>query len=138
MDKINGFRFSLGASPKKRCLEPGLPRFARWILWVALLSSCQSARMPAKSLDESAEDVQRAVGAVAGALGGKAMSEEEVKRLAHDLRTDENAKTAVKSITAAMDPQQPGRVKYSPATGKRYAPHLEYDPETGVKLEYVK
>lgn len=136
MDKINGFHIFFRASPKKRGF--GLLRLGCGILCAALLSSCQSARMPVKSPDESAEDVQRAVGVVAGALGGKAMSEDEVKRLARDLRTDENTKTAVKSITASMDPRQPGRVKYSPATGKRYAPHLEYDPETGVKLEYVK
>ncbi len=60
-------------------------------------------------------------------MSGKEMSDQDVDKLITDIQTDEEAQSAVNSITNSMDPQNQKRIKYSPATGKRYSPNLEYD-----------
>jgi beta-xylosidase len=80
-----------------------------------------------------------AVKTVAESVGGREMSDQDMKNLIRDIRTDPDTRSAVEAIQSAVNPQSDdGRIKFSPATGKRYAPHMEYDPETGVKLEYVQ
>lgn len=105
--------------------------------FVLPMVSCQTVR-PSLNSNENLEDVQQAIGTVAGALSGQPMSKEDVNKLMRDIRTNPDSRSAVESMATTMDPQNRGRVKYSPATGKRYAPHLEYDPETGVRLEYLE
>ena len=101
------------------------------VIFVAL--GCASAR-PAKN---GAED-QKAMTAVIGAVGGKQMTEEEMKKMMKSIENDPEAKSAVESISNTFDPTQGRKIKYSPATGKRYSADMEYDPETGVKLEYLE
>ena len=105
------------------------------ILAVGLMS-CQSVKHSQKN-NESMADVKEAVKTIAETVSGQEMSDKDVNKLIKDLRTDPEAQSAVKVIKDSLSGDDAGRIKYSPATGKRYAPHLEYDPETGVKLEYV-
>lgn len=87
---------------------------------------------------ESSADMKQAVKTIAESVSGQDLSDKDVNRLIKDLREDPEAQSAVTAIKESVSGEQAGRIKYSPATGKRYAPHLEYDPETGVKLEYVE
>jgi hypothetical protein len=82
------------------------------------------------------EDLVEAVTAwetVGEAITGQEMTPDELEALAQDLRKDKDAQSALESISTALDPQKI-RVKYSPATGKRYSADMEFCPETGVKL----
>ena len=88
------------------------------------------------SAEEDRKDVEGAIETIAEAISGKDMTEEEVDQLKDQLRNDSEAQSAIQAITDSVS-EKP-RIKYSPATGKRYAPHMEVDPETGVKLEWVE
>ncbi|MDP8212504.1 MAG: hypothetical protein P9X22_04320 [Candidatus Zapsychrus exili] len=90
-----------------------------------------------RSDEETAEDVSTALLSVAEALKGDVVDDEELRKIASDVRNDEQAKSAIESITNSKDGQVL-RFKYSPATGKRYASHLEICPDTGVRLEWVE
>ena len=89
-----------------------------------------------QSQEETGEDVQNALSAVAGALSGKTLDEEDLRSLEKQIRTDEDAQTAIRAISESVGGQAPV-VKYCPVTGKRYAAHMEFCPEHNVKLEIV-
>ena len=92
---------------------------------------------PVQSQEETEEDVQEALSAVAGALSGKPLDEDDLRNLEKQIRTDEEAQTAIQAITGSVGGKVPV-VKYCPITGKRYAAHMEYCPEHNVKLEIVE
>lgn len=100
--------------------------------FLPFVSGCQTAGK------ESSAEMKQAVKTIAESVSGQELSDKDVNRLMKDLREDPEAQSAVTAIKGSISGEQAGRIKYSPATGKRYAPHLEYDPETGVKLEYVE
>ena len=85
------------------------------------------------SEEEELIDAVTALESVSEAITGRELTQEELRQLSNDLRKDEAAQSAIKSISTALDPNKV-RVKYSPATGKRYNADMEYCPETGVKL----
>ncbi len=101
---------------------------------VFFLAGCQTAA-PIKTEEETSDDVESALSAVAGALGGKELDQEDLKRLEKQIRTDEDAQSAIQVITESVGGD--AQVKYCPITGKRYAPHLEMCPEHAVLLEIV-
>jgi hypothetical protein len=103
---------------------------------VALLAGCQTAA-PVQGPEETREDVEESLTAVAGALSGKQLSEEDVRNLEKQLREDEKAQSAVQAITESISTKAPV-VKYCPVDGKRYAPHMETCPEHGVPLKIVE
>jgi hypothetical protein len=74
--------------------------------------------------------------AVAGALGGKQLTEEELRELERQLKTDAEARSAVEVITGSVGGQLPS-VKYCPVCARRYAPNLELCPEHQAQLETV-
>lgn len=98
------------------------------------LSSCQTIKTKKHQL-EYLNESQEAIGTIAEAVTGRPMTEEEKKALGDQLRRDPDAQSAVESIANSIS--EPVRMKYSPSTGKRYAPHLEYDPETGAQLLWL-
>ncbi|MCD4779718.1 MAG: hypothetical protein K8S27_04110 [Candidatus Omnitrophica bacterium] len=83
--------------------------------------------------EEDLVDAVTAWETVSEAITGQEMTEDELRNLARDIRKDKDAQSALESIATALDPQKV-RVKYSPATGKRYSADMEICPETGVKL----
>jgi hypothetical protein len=87
---------------------------------------------PVETTSEQLEAAQKVV----GAMGNKEVSREDLKALATDMQRDPESRSAVQKIIGVTD-EKPV-IKYSPATGKHYSGDLEYDPETGVKLEVLK
>jgi len=85
------------------------------------------------SEEENIIDAATALGSVSEAITGKEMTEDELRGLAKDLRTNEETQSAVKKIADSLEGKNIV-IKYSPATGKRYSADMEYCPETGVKL----
>jgi hypothetical protein len=108
-------------------------------LFVLIFSGCAATPRPLSAQPSSVETkadqldaAQKVVGAVAG---GRDMTPADMKRVARDVRTDKEAGSVVSEIVGTSGNPV---VKYSPATGKHYSGDLEYDPETGVKLEVIK
>lgn len=106
----------------------------RMILPCLLFAGC-STMQKVEDQREYLKETETAVGAIAEAVTGQKLTDEERKRLEQQIRNDPDAQSAVQAI--ADSHTKPMRMKYSPATGKRYAGHLEYDPETGVKLLWL-
>lgn len=59
----------------------------------------------------------------------------QFQSVAVDIYQNEESRSAAKKILG-VDAEKPV-VKYSPVTGKHYSGDLEFDPETGAKLEVV-
>ncbi|MBF0486336.1 MAG: hypothetical protein HQL16_07485 [Candidatus Omnitrophica bacterium] len=72
---------------------------------------------------------------VVGGMTGKPVSREDMKRVAKDIRSNKESRSAVEKIIGAETAKPV--VKYSPVTGKHYSGDLDVDPETGVKLEIL-
>ena len=79
------------------------------------------------------ENAVQAIKTVSEALSGKKLSNEDAVNLTKSIVKDKGARSAIEEIGNAVVPGRV-RVKYSPATGKRYSADMEYCPETGVKL----
>ncbi|MCA9398577.1 MAG: hypothetical protein KC618_02425 [Candidatus Omnitrophica bacterium] len=112
-----------------------------FVMLIFVCAGCQTTQQQTANSQRPPETMQdeiQSLGSVAGAMsGGESLSEEELKALAKDLRKDPEARSAVEAITESVS-QPVKRVKYSPATGKRYAPNMTEDPETGVPLEWLE
>lgn len=104
------------------------------ILLCLLTAGCSTMKK-VEDQREYLQETEMAVGAIAEAVTGQKLTEEEKERLEKQMRNDPDAQSAVHAIADAHT--KPLRMKYSPATGKRYAGHLEHDPETGVKLLWL-
>ena len=101
---------------------------------------CQTVSPPNSQDQKKAEnlqEVQSALGVVAGAVAGKELSPEELKKLGQQIQSDPAVQSAVAEITDTLS-VQPAVVKYCPLDGQRYAPELEYCPVHGVVLETLK
>ena len=118
----------------KSSIQDDLRIFTVLLFALTVLSGCATATK-SRSSQESEKEVQEALSAVAGALSGKQLSEEEVRELERQIRTDEEAQTAIQAITESVGGKP--IVKYCPVTGKRYAAHIETCPEHDVQLEIV-
>lgn len=81
----------------------------------------------------SHQDMQ-AIGQIVNTVSGQEMTPAQIQKMAQDIQKDPASKEAVEKILFG---QQDRVIKYSPKTGKHYSGHLEFDPETGVKLEVL-
>ena len=63
-------------------------------------------------------------------------TDQKLQAVAIDLQKNPESRQAAEKILGVN--QQAPVVKYSPVTGKHYSGDLEFDPETGAKLEVVK
>lgn len=93
---------------------------------------CAGTRKDTKFGKEMMDDPE-AMKAVAESITGQKLDDKQLRKLSQDLKNDPEARQAVKMVTESVQGNAPV-AKYSPVTGKRYAPNMEYDPETGVKL----
>jgi hypothetical protein len=102
---------------------------------VLILGGCRTVS-PTGHKGETEQETQKALSAVAGAVSGKPLSDEDLRNLEKQIREDEGAQTAVQAITESVGGKAP-LVKYCPVDGQRYAPHMEICPEHHVPLEIV-
>jgi len=107
-----------------------------FLFFLLIFIGCQTAPKNTRHNESSAE-VQAALESVVEAVAGKNVSEEEMKRLTRQLRTDKEAQSAVQSITNALS-QEKRVFKYCPDDGKRYAAHLTTCPDSNTLLLEVE
>ena len=110
-------------------------RFLTIFLTALFVSGCQTAS-PVHSSTEAREDATGALSAVAGAISGKPLSQEDLRHLEKQIQTDEEAQTAVRAITESVGGKA-AAVKYCPVNGERYAPQFEVCPVHHVPLKIV-
>lgn len=111
------------------------------VIIVFFLSGCFSLTPEQKEMktmvlenqNEDPEGVVTAFESVVESYVGQNITPEQAERVVQQLKTDKEAQSAVIAIKDGLDPSKV-RVKYSPATGKRYSASMEFCPETGVKL----
>jgi len=113
--------------------------YAPVFLFSVLLFGCATttnrplkSSRPVETTSEQLDAAQKVV----GAMGNKEVSRKDLNTLATDMQKNPESRSAVQKIIGVSD-EKPV-IKYSPATGKHYSGELEYDPETGVKLEVLK
>jgi hypothetical protein len=101
------------------------------ILFLLPFTGCQSVP---KSGPESDQETLQAVGSATEALTGKQLTEEEKRQLLRDLQKDEDAQSAMKSISGALDVKQTG-IKYCPVDGRRFSADVIDCPDHKVQLK---
>lgn len=106
-----------------------------YVCLILFIYGCQTVK-PSPSVNAD-DDIDAALHEVAEALTGKELSQKDMKNLEKQIRHDKEARSAIDSIQDSLSNKKPV-VKYSPVTGKRYAESMEFDPETGVKLEILE
>ncbi len=94
------------------------------------LWGCQTASVLAPKSNKKEE--KESLISVAESLSGKTISEQQLKTIYQDPQS----RSAVDSVKQSFDTKK--RMKYSPRTGRRYAPSMERCPDTGVKLEWLE
>jgi hypothetical protein len=85
------------------------------------------------SAETAAQQID-AVQKVVSGMTGRQVSSEDMRRVAREVEKDPESRAVMQKILSSGSVP---REKYSPATGKHYSAELEFDPETGVRLEFV-
>ena len=104
-------------------------------LLVALIfwGGCQSVP---RSQGESSQDTMEAMTTVTEAIVGKDLSQEDMKKLNQQMRTDRDARAAVQVLTDTMSGA--AAIKYCPMDGERFAASLTQCPTHKVELKEVE
>ncbi len=109
-----------------------------FIIGLALtISGCRTAQTKQPLNKDDSKETVSALKALAGSYKGKPLSDEEAKALAKDLANNEEAKSAVQSITGAVGGERVV-VKYCPVDGKRFSGRVVVCPEHHVPLKEVE
>jgi hypothetical protein len=85
---------------------------------------------------ESRAEELSAIESVVGAISGQKLTDEERRKMLHNLRKDEEAQSAVLAIKDGVTSEK-AVVKYCPRDGKRYHARFTMCPEHNVPLETV-
>lgn len=99
------------------------------------MSSCQTVSSSKKSQATKVSG-DEAIASIAEVWAGKRLTTEEVENLKKQLKTDKDARSAIQAITGSVATKREG-IKYCPAAGEHYAPHLEICPVHKIKLKAV-
>lgn len=106
-------------------------------------SGCQTTRSSRRGSTEGKgqsvetnKDAQEALTSVVESISGQDLTEQDLRRLNKQLRSDKDAQSAVQVLTDSIGGNA-AQIKYCPVTGKRYAPHIVKCPEHGVDLKEI-
>ncbi len=90
---------------------------------------CGSQKSSYKVSKEDMQSISQIVN-----MSGQDLTPAQIQRITKDIQKDPASKEAIEKILFGQKEQV---IKYSPKTGKHYSGDLEFDPETGVKLEIL-
>ncbi len=107
-----------------------IPAFAGMTL--VLFVGCQT---PTKN-NTSPHDIS-AITTMTTGLTGQSISEDDMRKVAKQMQTDPEAKSAIAAIGGSFT-QQPDDVKYCPVDGTRYSGNLTKCPKCGAVLKPVQ
>jgi len=86
---------------------------------------------------ESAQETVSAVGSIAGAISGRELTEQDLRKVSRQIQNDREAKQAVERITRALSSPGVG-VKYCPVDGRRYDARFFRCPDHDVLLKELE
>jgi len=115
-----------------------------WFFCVLFVFGCSTAQhnvgnnlSSTPPRQETSQEAISAMKSVTSSISGEKISDEDLKSLDKELKKDEEAQSAVRTITDALSEKRV-IIKYCPVTGKRYSPSLKKCPIHGVELIVVE
>lgn len=90
------------------------------------------ATAPTETRQQEVQSIQ----SVVGALSGKPVTEQDLRKLSTDIKKDKDAQAALNAIASPMT--QGAHVKYCPVDGKRFGGNLKTCPDHGGELKDVE
>ncbi len=106
------------------------------LILVCLVSSCQTVSSSKKGQATKVSG-DEAIASIAEVWAGKHLTQEEVEGLKKQMKTDQEARSAIQAITGSVATKRDG-IKYCPIAGEHYAPHVEICPVHKIKLKMVE
>lgn len=108
-----------------------------WLTILVFLSSmagCATRQKDSarKVNQENLEDLRT----VAGAMAGKAITDDDLKKLNQQLKTDKDAQSAVSTLTNTLSGTKKV-IKYCPVCGERFAASVKTCPTHNVELKVL-
>lgn len=105
------------------------------VIFMSGFSGCQTTKSTISQTDVR-DDQEKTIRAIAGSLRGKELSDAELKNLTQQIQTDEEARSAIQTISNSMGGKSV-QVKYCPVCGKRFAARMELCPDDHSALKEV-
>lgn len=112
-----------------------MKRFFLVIILGVFLSTAGCRTTQPVSNQEREED-KAAIKSVLGTMAGQEVDDKDLKDLSHQVKTDEEAKSAVEAISGSMSPGSAAMV--CPNDGKRYSARLKTCPDGVTPLEPIQ
>ena len=106
------------------------------LVFLAVLIGCTGTVKDENLQGAGGKETERAWESVASAVSGQQVNGVQLRDLTKELRKDEKARSAVESISGALE-GRPGSVKYCPVDGQRYNANFTICPVHGVELKPV-
>lgn len=106
-------------------------------LIVLLCGSCQTMRGQDLPVNETPQEQKESMKSVIGVIAGKAISDEDLKKIGKQIHEDPQAQSAVKAITDSLSGESV-IIKYCPIDGARYFQDFKQCPEHKVDLKVLK
>ncbi len=100
-----------------------------------LFPACATQKTAAPRAETPREQVE-ALQDVVTAVSGEEVTEQDLRNLAREARTDEGTRSAVEAVSGAMTGEV--TVKYCPVDGKRYSAQMQECPVHHVPLKTVE
>lgn len=109
-------------------------RFVWCVVFLVCLLGCQTAKAPSQGMSQTGD--KEMLKSVASALGGKDLTDEEMKALIKGVKNDKEAQSAIESISNSLDSEK-RQIQYCPLDGERYAARLTVCPKHSVELKLL-
>lgn len=104
------------------------------LVFLSSMSGCATRQQDSarKVNQENLEDLRT----VAGAMAGKTLTDEDLKKLDKQLKTDKDAQSAVSTLTNSLSGTKK-IIKYCPVCGERFAASVKTCPTHNVELKQL-
>lgn len=107
------------------------------ILGCATVPKNQSSNADIKKILSSDDESAAAMKIVAESLSGKELSDQDLKKISHDIKTDEQAQSAIATVTGAISsPLLIGH--YCPVDGERFSRRVKICPKHHIPLKELE
>ncbi len=106
-------------------------------VFLLFCAGCQAVKTKDLTVLETPLEQKESMKSVIGAITGKPVSDEDLKKLRKQIYKDPQAQSAIKSITNSLSGKSV-IIKYCPIDGVRYSQAFKQCPKHNVDLEILK